>query len=456
MNNRQRMKRVFRKAAACLLAAVLLAGLSAGMSAGASEIQENQDKADDVQDKIDRIEQEKNSTQEKLKQLHEQEADAKAYIASVEAEIKSVMDEVAVMTEEKFSVMQKIDETCARLEEARNTAADQYEKMKLRIRYMYERGDTEYLELLLGSKSFTDFLGRSEYISQISEYDRNMLDSYRETVEGINADKEVLLERQAELAKWETELAAKEASLELLAAEKERELTELEGLIDQTDQMIVDYDQALKEEEAELLRIQQEIERLEEEERKRKEEEERKRKEEEERRRQEELEHQNGSRPQEGSNPWQGSDQTVSDAGMIWPVASCTRITSYFGYRVDPITGEADGALSNHKGIDIALPGGALEGAPVSAAAGGTVLIARHSSSAGNWIVLYHGDSTYTVYMHLQSLNVSAGDSVSQGQTIGLVGSTGWSTGAHLHFEVRIGGFVNSVYSVNPLDYVTP
>lgn len=452
MNNRQRIRGAFRRAVLCLLAVVLLAG----MTAGASAIQENQDKADDVQDKIDRIEQEKNSTQEKLKQLHAQEADAKAYIASIEAEIKSVMDEVAVMTEEKFAVMQKIEETCARLEEAQNTAANQYDKMKLRIRYMYERGDTEYLELLLGSKSFTDFLGRSEYISQISEYDRNMLTSYRETVEGIAADKEILLERQAELTKWETELAAKEASLELLAAEKERELTELEGMIEQTDQLIVDYDQALKEEEAELLRIQQEIERLEEEERKRKEEEERKRKEEEERRRQEEQEQQNNGKPQEGSNPWQGSDQTVSDAGMIWPVAGCTRITSYFGHRVDPITGEADGTLSNHKGIDIALPGGALAGAPVSAAAGGTVLIARNSSSAGNWIVIYHGDSTYTVYMHLQSLSVSAGDSVSQGQTIGLVGSTGWSTGAHLHFEVRIGGFVNSAYSVNPLDYVTP
>ena len=133
---------------------------------------------------------------------------------------------------------------------------------------------------------------------------------------------------------------------------------------------------------------------------------------------------------------------------MIWPVASCTRITSYFGYRVDPLTGEVNGTLSNHKGIDIALPGGALEGAPVSAAASGTVIIARKSASAGNWVILYHGNSTYTVYMHLQKIHVSEGQTVRQGQTIGLVGNSGRSTGPHLHFEVTVKGL-----SVDPLDF---
>ena len=90
------------------------------------------------------------------------------------------------------------------------------------------------------------------------------------------------------------------------------------------------------------------------------------------------------------------------------------------------------------------------------AAADGEVVIARTSISAGNWIVLYHGNSTYTVYMHCQRLLVSEGETVSQGETIGLVGSTGWSTGAHLHFEVRVGGFSTSAYSRNPLNYVSP
>lgn len=445
MSEKGHVRQLLYRAAAVLGILLMLTGLLAS----ASEIQENQDKLDDIQDNIDRIEEERKATQDRLNELKNAQADVQAYIAAVDGEIQSVMNEVAVMTEEKFAVMQQIETTEKELAEAEMTAADQYAKMKLRIRYMYERGDTEYLELLLASEGLTDFLSRAEYISQISEYDRTMLTSYEKTVEEVNEAKETLLERKKELEEWETELAAREASLQLLADAKAEELEELEDQIDRTDQMIVDYDQALKEEEAELLEIQREIERLEEEERKRKEEEERKRREEEERRQQE-----TSGGGSQGQDP--GSDQTVSSMGMIWPVASCTRITSYFGHRVDPLTGEADGTLSDHKGIDIALAGGALAGAPVSAAAGGRVVIARTSTSAGNWIILYHGNSTYTVYMHLQSLNVSEGDTVSQGETIGLVGNTGWSTAAHLHFEVRVGGFVNSSYSVNPLDYVSP
>lgn len=493
-----RKKRSIRTVGRMLVSMLLVVILTAGLAVSASEIQDNQDKLDNVQDNIDKIEQEREEALKRLEELRAERLEAEAYIAELGNEIETVMAEVAVLTEERFAVMQQIRETEKLLQEAEGLAADQYEKMKLRIQYMYERGETEYLDLLFESDSLTDFLSRAEYISQISEYDRAMLVSYQETIAQISESKELLLKRQAELQAWETELSAKEAALVVLAEEKAAELGELEEEIDHHDHLIVDYDQALKEEEAELLKVQQEIERLEEEERKRKEEEERRRQEEEQKRQEEENKNNQsnqggnstdkddsssggdtsgstgdnngssadgssgdnsnsgGTGDNNNSSDNQGSDQQVSAKGMIWPVASCTRITSYFGYRVDPITGEVDGTLSNHKGIDIALPGGALEGAPVSAAAGGTVVIARWSDSAGNWVIIYHGDSTYTVYMHLKELHVSAGQTVSQGQTIGLVGTTGWSTGPHLHFEVRVGGFVNSSYSVNPLDYVEP
>jgi len=444
-----------------LTAILMTAVLSVGVVAAASGIQDNKDKLDDVQDNINRIEEERKATEQKLAELKEKREDAESYIAALDEEIRAVMDEVALMTEERFAVMQQIEAVSDKLAEAEDAAKEQYEKMKLRIRYMYERGETEYLELLLTSENFTDFLGRTEYISQISEYDRTMLTQYQKTIDEINASKTELLKQKAELEIKETSLKAKEASLVLLAEAKADELDELQDEIDHTDHLIVDYDQALAAEEAELLKIQKEIERLEEEERKRLEEE--KKRQEEEQKRQEEANKNNQNQNNQNQNNQSGnqnnsgsSDQQVSNKGMIWPVASCTRITSLFGYRIDPITGEADGTLSNHKGIDIALPYGALEGAPVSAAAGGQVIISRYSTSAGNWIILYHGNSTYTVYMHLSRLDVSEGDWVSQGQTIGLVGNTGWSTGAHLHFEVRIGGFINSTYSVDPLGYVAP
>ena len=461
-----------------LTAVLMIMVLSVSLVAAASEIQGNKDKLDDVQTNIDRIEAERKETEKKLAELKDKREDAKEYIAAVEAEIRAVIDEVAVMTEEKFAVMQQIEKVTEELRAAEAEADDQYEKMKLRIRYMYERGETEYLELLLSAENFMDFLSKTEYISQISEYDRTMLNRYQDTILQIEGAREVLLTQKAELEAWEVELKAKETALVLFADAKADELKELEDLIEDTDHLIVDYDQAMAEEEKALLEIQKEIERLEEEERKRIEEE-KKRQEEEEKRRQEEEQkrqeeenknnqnNQNGSNKGEAEKPTEPapepekpdngtSDQTVSKKGMIWPVASCTRITSLFGYRIDPITGEADGTLSNHKGIDIALPYGALEGAPVSAAAAGQVIISRYSKSAGNWVILYHGNSTYTVYMHFSKRNVVEGQWVSQGQTIGLVGNTGWSTGAHLHFEVRVGGFVDSRFSVDPLQYVSP
>ena len=450
--------------------------MSVGLVAAASEIQGNKDKLDDVQTNIDRIEAERKETEKKLAELKEKREDVESYIAAVEAEIRAVIDEVAVMTEEKFAVMQQIEKVTEELLAAEAEADDQYEKMKLRIRYMYERGETEYLELLLSAENFTDFLGKAEYISQISEYDRTMLNHYQETVLQIEGAKAELLAQKAELEAWEVELKAKESALVLLADAKADELKELEDMIEDTDHLIVDYDQAMAEEEKALLEIQKEIERLEEEERKRieeekkrQEEEEKKRQEEEQKRQEEENKNnqnnQSGSDKEDAEKPTEPapepekpdtSDQEVSDKGMIWPVASCTRITSLFGYRVDPITGAVNGTLSNHKGIDIALPYCALEGAPVSAAAAGMVVISRYSESAGNWVILYHGNSTYTVYMHFSKRNVTEGQWVSQGQTIGLVGNTGWSTGAHLHFEVRVGGFINSSFSVDPLQYVAP
>ena len=125
---------------------------------------------------------------------------------------------------------------------------------------------------------------------------------------------------------------------------------------------------------------------------------------------------------------------------MVWPCSS-TRITSNFGYRDSPTAG----ASSYHQGIDI----GASSGSPIYAAASGTVTEAGYSSSRGNYVVISHGSGVSTVYMHCSALYVSAGDSVSQGETIAAVGSTGISTGPHLHFGVIEDG----VY-VNPRNYV--
>ena len=125
----------------------------------------------------------------------------------------------------------------------------------------------------------------------------------------------------------------------------------------------------------------------------------------------------------------------------MWPCPSSKRVTSDYGPRTSP----TNGASSNHKGIDI----GAAYGADIVAADGGTVLVATYSSSGGNYVIIDHGGGLCTVYMHASSLTVSAGQTVSKGQVIAKVGSTGISTGNHLHFGVS----VNGVY-VNPWNYL--
>ena len=134
---------------------------------------------------------------------------------------------------------------------------------------------------------------------------------------------------------------------------------------------------------------------------------------------------------------------TIGNISFTWPCPGHSRITSGFGDRESP----TEGASTNHKGVDVGAP----TGSKVVAAAGGTVVISQYSSSAGNYIMISHGGGVYSVYMHLSSLGVSKGATVKRGDTIGAVGSTGYSTGPHLHFGIRInGGYVN------PLNYVRP
>lgn len=130
-----------------------------------------------------------------------------------------------------------------------------------------------------------------------------------------------------------------------------------------------------------------------------------------------------------------GQSYTTASLGNInftWPCPSSSRITSRFGARKSPVKG----ASSNHQGLDIGAP----TGTPIVAAADGTVSIAAYSHSSGNHVMINHGGGIYTVYLHCASLGVSEGQAVSKGQTIAAVGSTGYSTGPHLHFGIRVAG----------------
>ncbi len=360
------------------------------------------------------MEEEKERVEQTLKSLEGQKADTAEYVRQLDGSLEAISQELELLGGQRASKEEEIQATQAKLEEARQTEEQQYASMKLRIKYMYEKGDTSFLDLLMESRDFAELLNRAEYVSKISEYDREQLDLYVATKEAIAEHERVLEAEHQELLALEEAAQAKQASVEQLLAAKEQELKNYEARIASAQVQIDQYQKDLAAQEAKIKQLEEEIRRKEEEERK---------------------------RAQEA-----GKSYTTANLGnikFIWPCPSSSRITSGFGSRSSP----TEGASTNHQGIDI----GAGTGNDILAAADGTVTIATYSYSAGNYVMISHGGGVSTVYMHCSKLNVSPGQTVKQGQVIGAVGSTGYSTGPHLHFGIRSGGAY-----VNPSQYVSP
>ena len=378
----------------------------------------------DAKSKKTALEAEKKKTEQELKSLEGLKNDTTAYVKKLDSSLESIGNELSKLNDDIDAKEKQIDTTKQELSEAKETEKSQYESMKLRIKYMYEKGDSTYVDLLMEAGSLSELLSKAEYITKISSYDRQKLDEYAATKEKI-AEKEKALEGEhAELLTLQDETEAKQASVEKLLAAKQTELRNYETKIASAEGQISEYAKSIEAQENQIKSIEAEIKREEEEARKKAEEEKKK---------------------AAAANKAAQTYKTVSrgDISFTWPCPASGRITSGFGSRKSP----TKGASSNHQGIDISAP----TGTSIVAAAAGEVVIATYSSSAGNYVMISHGGGVYTVYMHASSLLVSQGQSVKKGQTIAKVGSTGYSTGSHLHFGVRVNGSY-----VNPTKYVSP
>lgn len=390
-------------------------GLAMGLAALAIHpVYATKQEVEVAKDKVSSIEEEKAKVEQTLSELETLKNDAAAYVKKLDEEMGALDRELETLAGQITDKEAQIAQTNEQLEQAKVTEASQYADMKLRIKYMYEQGDTSYVELLLQSDDMAQFMNRAEYIRKISEYDRGKLEEYAATKEAIAAYETQLHGEHEELLGLQEETEAKQQSVETLLAKKDQELKNYEGQITAAEGQISEYEKDLKAQEEKIRQLEAEIKRKEEEARK-------------------------------AAEAAGKTYNTVSlgNINFIWPCPSSSRITSYFGGRESP----TEGASSNHQGIDI----GASTGSSILAAAAGTVVVSTYSYSAGNYIMLSHGGGVYTVYMHCSQLLVSEGETVSQGQTIAKVGSTGYSTGPHLHFGVRSGG-----QYLNPLAYVSP
>lgn len=369
---------------------------------------------DSAKDKISSLEEEKKKTEETIQELEKLKADTESYVKELDGELARLDDELSSLDSRITDKEADIEETKAQLEEAKKTEEEQYASMKLRIKYMYEKGDTSYLDLLLESGSMSEMLNRAEYIQQISSYDRKKLTEYGEIKEKIADDEEKLEAEHEELLTLQEQTKAKQDSVEKLVGEKSRELQKYQNQIAANESQLASYQADIEAQENRIQQIEAELKRQEEEARK---------------------------KAQEKGEEYK--TVSIGNISFIWPCPSSSRITSGFGGRSSP----TEGASSNHKGIDI----GASSGSDIVAPADGTVTISTYSYSAGNYIMINHGGGVSTVYMHCSKLLVSVGETVKKGQVIAKVGSTGYSTGPHLHFGVR----VNGAY-VNPSQYVSP
>ena len=374
---------ILRKKAAGLLMALALC-LGTAVHADASEISETEKKAEELEKQKKAAEGEKASLENQLNGIVSEMDETKAKIEEKETEIR---------TKEEELVQAKVDEN------------EQYESMKKRIKYMYENGNSQFIEILCESKSIGEFLNNAEYISTISQYDRDMLVEFQRIVKAVEEQENVLKEEYAELETMQNSLIAKQEELNELLESKAEELEKISADLGATKEKL----EQLKAAAAEAARKQEEQARL----------------------------------AAASANASAGAGAAVvSGNGMFThPCPGYSSISSEFGWREAPIAG----AGNNHKGMDFA----ASTGTPIYAAAAGKVTIARSSATAGNWIVIDHGNGLQTYYMHASALYVSEGQSVSKGQNIAAVGSTGQSTGPHLHFQVMQNGS-----PVNPRSYL--
>lgn len=356
-------------------------------------IKEKENQISNAKKERDSLKSAKTDLESLKKQLESSKSDLNKYISQIDSSLTDIQTKIDSLNTQISEKENQIEKTQEELEEAERIQQAQYEAMKKRIKFMYERGDTIYIELLIEAGSFSEMLNKAEYIERLSSYDRNKLNEYITTTELISLTKEALEEEKATLDEAKASREEEQDNLESLLNQKSAELKTVQADISDKEAAIAAYDAEIKAENAAIAALEKEV----------------------------------------AADKAELYNKYKYDGGMFtWPCPSYTRISDDYGMRMHPTLG----VQKMHNGIDLAAPGGSA----ILAAYAGTVVAASYEASMGNYVMINHGDGLYTVYMHCSALYVSKGQDVSAGTKIAAVGSTGRSTGNHLHFGVRLNG----------------
>ena len=343
--------------------------------------------AETTQQKINKAEQTKKDAQVKLNAANSKKVKTLADKEKLEKEAGALQTQIEALDKKIAETKQNLLVEEEKLSVATEKANEKYDVFQERFRVMCEHGDVSYIEMLLSAKSFGDFVDKAEIMKEISRYDKivfDEMDKVRQEIEKARDEIASLKETQENSAK---ELEGQKSELVKKQKEQEQYIKELE-------KDTATYQRIIDEADAAMASLRASV---------------------------------SGSLSKSsGGTKYVGGEFT-------WPTPSCYYITSHFSpRRKNPVTG----VYKRHTGTDI----GAAYGAAIVAANAGTVTLAGWNSGYGNCVVIDHGGGKATLYAHMSAYSVSKGQSVTKGQRIGSVGSTGNSTGPHLHFEVLING----------------
>jgi murein DD-endopeptidase MepM/ murein hydrolase activator NlpD len=258
--------------------------------------------------------------------------------------------------------------------------------------------------MLLNAESFGDMLNKAEYIEKLSEYDRNMLDEYRLVIKEVELSRDLLNEQKQVLDETKAAAEEEQENINTLIDEKKKQIEGFDSDIANNEAAIKQYDNEIAAQNSEIAALEAAL-------------------------------------AAEREQLDEATRIHYNGGAFTFPAPSYTRVSDSYGWRMHPTLH----VEKFHNGVDLAAPGGS----DILAAYDGVVVGAAYNDSMGNYVMIDHGGGLYTIYMHASKLLVSSGQSVSRGQKIALVGTTGRSTGNHLHFSVRVNGNY-----VSPWNYI--
>lgn len=404
------MKKKITALLTMVIALILLTNASFSSASGitSASIKEKQNQLAQAEEEIKNLENSLADAKAIKKKLEADKKDLNTYVMELDRQLQAIQDNIIRLNEQIVNKENEIEEAKLELAEAEEREEIQYNNMVQQIQFMYEQGESTYLDAILSGRSIGEILNTVEYVEQISVYDKQQLDEYVLNRELIEVTKRQLEMDMRLLEETKEGVLSEEAAMEYLIMVKKEAIEEKEGNIATKEQAIAEWEADKKEQEEIMQALEAAI--------------------------------------AEEKRQLLAANGTVLsyDGGIFkFPVASYTKISSDYGMRMHPILW----VDKFHNGVDLAAP----TGTAIYAAYDGKVVAASYSGSMGNYVMIDHGSNLYTIYMHASALYVTSGDIVIKGETIAAVGSTGRSTAPHLHFSVRLNGEYTS-----PWNYLSP